>query len=48
MGISFSPTHPHWNLVSKFANLDNPIYPNQGIPLQKAEDVKLPKLKSIK
>jgi hypothetical protein len=35
-------------LVSKFANLDNPIYPNQGIPLQKPEDVKLPKLKPIK
>jgi len=48
MGISFSPTHPHWNLVSKFANLDNPIYPNQGIPLEKPEDVKLPKLKPIK
>ena len=48
MGISFSPTHPHWGLVSKFANLDNPIYPNQGIPLQKPEDVKLPKLKPIK
>ena len=48
MGISFSPTHPHWDLVSKFANLDNPIYPNQGIPLEKAENVKLPKLKPIK
>lgn len=48
MGISFSPTHPHWDLVSKFANLDNPIYPNQGIPLQKPEEVKLPKLKPIK
>ncbi len=48
MGISFSPTHPHWELVSKFANLNNPIYPNQGIPLQKPEEVKLPKLKPIK
>ena len=48
LGISFSPTHPHWGLIEKFANLDNPIYPNQGIPLAKAEDVKLPKLKSIK
>ncbi len=48
MGISFSPTHPHWELVSKFANLDNPIYPNQGIPLAKPEEIKLPKLKPIK
>ena len=48
MGISFSPTHPHWGVISKFANLDNPIYPNQGIPLQKPEDIKLPKLKPIK
>jgi hypothetical protein len=48
LGISFSPTHPHWGLVSKFANLANPIYPNQGIPLQKAEEVKLPQLKPIK
>ena len=48
MGISFSPAHPHWELVKRFANLDNPIYPNQGIPLQKPEDVKLPKLKPIK
>jgi hypothetical protein len=48
MGISFSPAHPHWELVSKFANLNNPIYPNQGIPLEKPEDIKLPKLKPIK
>jgi hypothetical protein len=47
MGISFSPTHPHWNVISKFANLDNPIYPNQGIPLQKPEEIKLPKLKQL-
>jgi hypothetical protein len=47
MGISFSPQHPHWELVKKFANLDNPIYPNQGIPLQKPEEMKLPKLKKI-
>ena len=48
MGISFSPTHPHWEVISRFANLNNPIYPNQGIPLQKPEDIKLPKLKPIK
>jgi hypothetical protein len=53
MGISFSPTHPHWNLVSKFANLDNPIYPNkmpheQDFHPAEKKDIKLPKLKSIK
>jgi hypothetical protein len=47
MGISFSPSHPHWEVISKFANLANPIYPNQGIPLQKPEDIKLPKLKKL-
>jgi hypothetical protein len=47
LGISFSPTHPHFELIKRFANLDNPIYPNQGIPLQKPEDVKLPKLKKL-
>lgn len=53
MGISFSPTHPHWYLVSKFANLNNPIYPNQMPheqefhPSEKKE-LTLPKLKPIK
>jgi len=47
MGISFSPTHPHWDSISKFANLANPIYPNQGIPLQKPEEMKLPTLKKL-
>jgi hypothetical protein len=47
LGISMSPTHPHWGLIEKFANLDNPIYPNQGIPLEKPEDIKLPKLKQL-
>ena len=47
MGISFSPAHPHWEMVKKFANLENPIYPNQGIPLAKPDEIKLPKLKKI-
>lgn len=47
MGISFSPQHPHWESVKRFANLENPIYPNQGIPLQKPAEIKLPKLKRV-
>jgi hypothetical protein len=47
MGISFSPNHPHWDLVSKFANLANPIYPNQSIPMDKPAEMKLPKLKKV-
>jgi hypothetical protein len=47
MGISFSPNHPHWELVKKFANLENPIYANQNIPLQKPAEIKLPKLKKV-
>jgi hypothetical protein len=45
MGISFSPSHPHWELVKKFANLENPIYPNQKI--QPPSEMKLPKLKKV-
>jgi hypothetical protein len=47
MGISFSPNHPHWDLVSKFANLANPIYPNQQIQPQVPSEMKLPKLKKV-
>lgn len=47
MGISFSPLHPHWELVKKFANLENPIYPNQQIQPQKPAEIKLPKLKRV-
>lgn len=46
MGISFSPAHPNWSMIEKFANLDNPIYPNQGIPQPK--NLNMPKLKTLK
>lgn len=45
MGISFSPAHPNWTMIEKFANLDNPIYPNQPIP--QGKNLELPKLKKI-
>ena len=47
LGISFSPTHPHWELIKRFANLDNPIYPNQQIQPQTPAEIKLPKLKKV-
>jgi len=47
LGVSFSPNHPHWELIKKFANLDNPIYPNQQIQPQKPAEMKLPKLKRV-
>jgi len=45
IGFSFSPTHPHFNLLEKFVDVNNPIYPNQ--PPEK-QDLKLPKLKTLK
>ncbi len=49
LGLSFSGYHPHFDKIKKFLDLSNPIQPNQPIPQQpKAEDLKLPKLKSIK
>ena len=47
MGISFSPAHPNWSMIEKFANLDNPIYPNQPVMPEKKE-ISLPKLKTVK
>jgi len=47
MGVSFSPKHPHWELIKKFANLENPIYPNQPIQPQVPSEIKLPKLKKV-
>jgi len=47
LGVSFSPNHPHWELIKKFANLENPIYPNQQIQPQKPAEMKLPKLKRV-
>ena len=48
MAIGFPGNHPNIGQLTQFLNLDNPIYPNQGIPLQKPEEVNLPKLKPIK
>ena len=49
MGISFAGSHPHFEVVKSFLNLDQPIYMQQqpaGQPEQK--DFKLPKLNGIK
>jgi hypothetical protein len=48
LGLSFSGYHPHFDKIKKFLDLSNPIKPNESIPQQpKAEDLKLPKLKSL-
>jgi hypothetical protein len=49
MGLSFSGHHPHFDTIKHLLDLSNPVKPNQPIPQQaKAEDLKLPKLKTIK
>ena len=49
MGLSYSGRHPHFETIKHLLDLSNPINPNQQIPQQpKAEDFKLPKLKTIK
>lgn len=47
MGISFSATHPHFEQVKQFLNLDNPIHLNQERPAEPKEMI-LPKLKPVK
>jgi hypothetical protein len=48
MGLSFSGHHPHFETIKHLLDLSNPIKPNQPMPEQpKAEDLKLPKLKSL-
>jgi hypothetical protein len=46
MGISFAGSHPHFEVVKPFLNLDNPIYMNESDkPTEK--EIKLPKLKKL-
>lgn len=47
MGISFSATHPHFEQVKQFLNLDNPIHINQERPAE-SKQMNLPKLKKVK
>lgn len=47
MGISFAGSHPHFEAVKPFLNLDKPItIPTEQQP--KSADINLPKLKPIK
>ena len=47
MGISFAGSHPHFEAVRPFLNLDRPItIPNPNE--QQPTDIKLPKLKPVK
>jgi hypothetical protein len=47
MGISFSVSHPHFEQVKQFLNIDNPIHLNQERPAE-SKEIKLPKLKVVK
>ena len=48
LGLSFSGYHPHFDKIKPFLDLSNPIKSNTPLPTQpKAEDLKLPKLKSL-
>jgi len=47
MGISFAGSHPHFDAVKPFLNLDNPIPLEQPKP-SPGKEIKLPKLKPIK
>jgi hypothetical protein len=48
IGFTFSPYHPGFENLKPFLNLDNPIPVQQPQPQQKNEELKLPKLKSLK
>ena len=49
MGLSFSGHHPHFETIKHLLDLSNPVKSNQPLPQQpKAEDLKLPKLKTLK
>jgi hypothetical protein len=49
MGLSFSGHHPHFETIKHLLDLSNPVKPPQGMPAQpKAEDIKMPKLKTLK
>ena len=49
MGLSFSGHHPHFETIKHLLDLSNPVKSNQPMPQQpKAEDLKMPKLKTIK
>jgi hypothetical protein len=49
MGLSFSGHHPHFETIKHLLDLKNPVKTNQPAPPQpKAEDLKMPKLKTLK
>lgn len=47
MGISFAGSHPHFEVVKPFLNLNQPINIQQPQQKPEAKEVKLPKLKQL-
>jgi hypothetical protein len=47
MGISFAGSHPHFEVVKPFLNLDQPINIQRQTQAEE-KDLKLPKLKTLK
>jgi hypothetical protein len=45
IGFTFSPMHPHFELLQPFMNLGQPLYPNQSTQVK--HDIKLPTLKKV-
>lgn len=45
IGFTFSPKHPHFDLLKPFVNLGQPIFPNQSVQVK--HDIKLPTLKKV-
>ena len=45
IGFTFSPKHPHFELLKPFMNLGAPIFPNGNQPVK--HDISLPTLKKV-
>lgn len=48
MGISFAGSHPHFDAVKPFLNMDNPVELPQQQRQPEAKEIQLPKLKPVK
>lgn len=47
IGLSFHSSHPYFEMIKPFLDLDNPIQQGVPQPAPKPVDLKLPKLKKL-